>query len=84
MARGHYHPSYCHTCGVGREVVGRISQTGKCEDCGRAALNDAHEQLRAKAGPAFDAWCYGLIEYAHELLERTLATEGLDSPLETA
>ncbi len=77
--RGHHHPSYCRECGATREQAGRISQTGKCEPCGRRALNDAHEQLRAREGPAFDAWCYGLIEYASGLLERALAADASDA-----
>lgn len=73
MARRHWHPSRCYVCGVTVDEVGRISQSGKCAPCGKAALNEAHEQLRNKVGPIFDAWAYGLIEYAHRQLERLLA-----------
>lgn len=74
--RGHHHPSYCRVCKRGREEVGRISQTGKCFDCGKAVMNDVHEQLRNQRGPAFDAWCFGLIEYSQRQLQRLLAAEG--------
>jgi hypothetical protein len=60
MGRGHWHPTYCRECGTTREQAGRISQTGKCEDCGRAALNDAHEQLRAHSGDTFERWRRGM------------------------
>jgi hypothetical protein len=46
-------------------------------------LNEAHEQLRSRSGPAFDAWCYGLIEYASGLLEAELERMQVD-PAEAA
>lgn len=78
-SRTHWHPSYCRVCGKVKEEVGRISATGKCEPCGKAAMNEAHEQLRAQEGPIFDAWCYGLIEYAHGQLERLMADANVDA-----
>ncbi len=42
-------------------------------------MNQAIDELRERRGPAFDAWAFGLIEYAHGQLERLLELESVDS-----
>lgn len=56
MKRGHFHPSRCKVCGIGRAEGVKVSQTGLCPEHGYENMIDNLLSLQTKRGPRFRHW----------------------------
>lgn len=62
-------PRKCRECGALRADGADISFRGLCADCGRTKASDAIDQLHDGAGPHYEQWRIGMIDFLRTLVD---------------
>jgi hypothetical protein len=65
MARSHWHPSACRNIEKPGDHSGRVSITGLCPQCGKAAMDENVDQMEARKGPNWTKWRRSMVLCAH-------------------